>query len=88
MTIAPSAPYTVETITVERVAKTIDHSLLKPELTAADVLDGCAIAAAYDVASVCCRPLDALIECLNAGIDRCGATATAAIIDDLRTRQA
>ena len=33
------------------------------------------------------RTLDALIDCLNAGIDRCGATATAAIIDDLRTRQ-
>ena len=34
------------------------------------------------------RTLDALIDCLNAGIDRCGATATAAIIDDLRARQA
>ena len=34
------------------------------------------------------RTLDALIDCLNAGIDRCGATATAAIIDELRTRRA
>ena len=34
------------------------------------------------------RTLDALIDCLNAGIDRCGATATATIIDDLRARQA
>ena len=50
--------WTVDTITVEKVAKTIDHSLLKPELTVKDVLDGCALAAAYDVASVCCRPLD------------------------------
>ncbi len=33
------------------------------------------------------RTLDSLIECLNAGIDRTGATATAAIIDDLRARQ-
>ncbi len=33
------------------------------------------------------RTLDALIDCLNAGIDRCGATATATIIDDLRARQ-
>ena len=65
MTITPSAPYTVETITVERVAKTIDHSLLKPELTVADVLDGCAVAAAYDVASVCCRPLD-VVRCRDA----------------------
>jgi deoxyribose-phosphate aldolase len=50
--------YTVETISEERVAKTIDHSLLKPELTVADVLAGCEVAAAYDVASVCCRPID------------------------------
>ena len=51
-------PLTVDTVTVERVAKTIDHSLLKPELTIDEVLAGCALAAEYDVASVCCRPLD------------------------------
>lgn len=39
-------------------AKTIDHSLLRPELTADDVLAGCALAAEYDVASVCVRPAD------------------------------
>lgn len=50
--------YSVDSITVEKVAKTIDHSLLKPELTVGDVLAGCAIAAKYHVASVCCRPLD------------------------------
>ena len=33
------------------------------------------------------RTLDLLIEGLNAGMDRCGATATAAIIDDLKARQ-
>ena len=52
------ATYTVETITVGKVAKTIDHSLLKPELTVDEVLAGCEVAAAYDVASVCCRPID------------------------------
>jgi deoxyribose-phosphate aldolase len=50
--------WTVETITEEKVAKTIDHSLLRPELTLDEVLAGCALAATYDVASVCCRPLD------------------------------
>jgi deoxyribose-phosphate aldolase len=50
--------WTVETITEEKVAKTIDHSLLRPELTLEEVLAGCALAATYDVASVCCRPLD------------------------------
>ena len=52
--------FTVETVTVRHVAKTIDHSLLKPELTIRDVLAGCELAARYDVASVCCRPLDVL----------------------------
>ena len=50
--------WTVDTITEGKVAKTIDHSLLRPELTVDEVLAGCALAAAYDVASVCCRPLD------------------------------
>jgi deoxyribose-phosphate aldolase len=50
--------WTVETIPEEKVAKTIDHSLLRPELTVNDVLAGCELAAAYQVASVCCRPLD------------------------------
>lgn len=45
-----------QTITYEQLAKTIDHSLLRPELTQADVIAGCAIAARYDVASVCVKP--------------------------------
>src|SRR4030095_363541 len=48
----------LQTITVEKVANTIDHSLLRPELTLDEVLAGCDLAAAYQVASVCCRPLD------------------------------
>jgi deoxyribose-phosphate aldolase len=57
--------WTVETITVEKVASTIDHSLLRPELTLDEVLAGCDLAAAYQVASVCCRPLD-VTECRDA----------------------
>jgi deoxyribose-phosphate aldolase len=33
------------------------------------------------------RTLDALVGVLNAGVERVGATATAAIIDDLRARR-
>jgi deoxyribose-phosphate aldolase len=40
------------------VAKTIDHSLLKPELDDASVEAGCRLAAQYDVVSVCVRPRD------------------------------
>ncbi|HEX9027592.1 MAG TPA: deoxyribose-phosphate aldolase [Anaerolineales bacterium] len=45
-----------KTITVEQLAKTIDHSLLKPELTEADVVAGCSLAWRYHVASVCVKP--------------------------------
>jgi deoxyribose-phosphate aldolase len=40
------------------IAKTIDHSLLRPELDDAFVEDGCRLAARYEVASVCVRPAD------------------------------
>lgn len=50
--------WTVDNVTVAQIAKTLDHSLLRPELTIDAVVEGCAIAARYDVASVCCRPLD------------------------------
>ncbi|MBV6700155.1 deoxyribose-phosphate aldolase [Kitasatospora aureofaciens] len=45
-------------IDVPQLAKMIDHSLLRPELTTDEVLRGCALAASYDVASVCVRPAD------------------------------
>jgi deoxyribose-phosphate aldolase len=44
--------------TYEQVAGTIDHSLLRPELTVAEVEAGCALADRYRVASACCRPAD------------------------------
>jgi len=44
--------------TYRDVAKTIDHSLLRPELDDAFVEDGCRLAARYDVASVCVKPVD------------------------------
>ena len=38
------------------IAKMIDHSLLNPTLTVADLEAGCRLAAAYDAASVCILP--------------------------------
>lgn len=40
------------------IAKMIDHSLLRPELTTADLIAGFELAARYEVASVCVRPSD------------------------------
>ena len=48
----------IDSLTERDVAKTIDHSLLRPELDDAFVEDGCRLAARYDVASVCVRPVD------------------------------
>lgn len=48
----------VDTLTERDIAKTIDHSLLRPELDDAFVEEGCRLAARYDVASVCVRPAD------------------------------
>ncbi len=50
--------YSVETLTERQVAKTIDHSLLRPELDDDFVEAGCRLAAEYVVASVCVRPVD------------------------------
>jgi deoxyribose-phosphate aldolase len=48
--------FSSQTISYEQLAKVIDHSLLRPELTEADVLAGCELAARYHVATVCVKP--------------------------------
>jgi deoxyribose-phosphate aldolase len=56
--------------TCHDIAKMIDHSLLRPELTEDDIRNGCEIALKYDVATVCCSPSDvALVAELLAGSD-------------------
>ena len=42
--------------TFETIAKMIDHSLLTPVMTDADLESGCQVALAYGVASVCIKP--------------------------------
>ena len=44
--------------TYEALAKMIDHSLVRPELTDDQVVEGCALAKRYQVASVSVRPCD------------------------------
>ncbi len=41
---------------IRELAKMIDHSLLHPTLTDAELRDGCKLALKYDVASVCIKP--------------------------------
>ena len=49
---------TVDDVTYEQLAGTIDHSLLKPFLTIDDIVTGCELADRYRVVSVCVRPGD------------------------------
>ncbi len=45
-----------EPYTYEAIAKMIDHSLLSPALTVAELEEGCGLAVRYNVASVCIMP--------------------------------
>jgi deoxyribose-phosphate aldolase len=44
--------------TLEQVAKTIDHSILKPDFSYADVEAGAQLALKFNTASYCIRPMD------------------------------
>jgi deoxyribose-phosphate aldolase len=45
-------------VTYDEIAKMIDHSLLRPELTDNDIEEGCRLADEYGVAAVSVRPSD------------------------------
>lgn len=45
-------------LSVQDIADMIDHSLLRPELTGADVREGCRVAREHRCVSVCARPAD------------------------------
>lgn len=45
-------------ITALDVAQTIDHSLLRPDITIKELVEGCGIAKKYHCISVCVRPSD------------------------------
>lgn len=45
-------------VTAKEISKMIDHSLLKPEMTRQEVVEGCLLAKQYDCATVCVKPCD------------------------------
>ena len=47
--------------TLEQVAKTIDHSILKPDFKDSDVVEGAELAKKYGTASYCIRPMDVAV---------------------------
>lgn len=44
------------TLTYEAIARRIDHALLAPTMTEAEMVAGCRLAARYEVATVCIKP--------------------------------
>jgi deoxyribose-phosphate aldolase len=46
----------IHALSYEQIAKMIDHSLLRPELTSDEVIAGCELAKNYHVATVCVKP--------------------------------
>ena len=56
--LANRAPLDVATLDERTLLGCIDHSLLKPELTRADVEAGCDVAIEWETATICCRPAD------------------------------
>jgi deoxyribose-phosphate aldolase len=49
------------TLTLRDLAKMIDHSLLHPTMTDADIRKGCELARQYDVATACVKPYSILL---------------------------
>ena len=45
-------------ITVQDIADVLDHSLLRPDINVADLIEGCMLAKQYQCISVCVRPSD------------------------------
>jgi deoxyribose-phosphate aldolase len=45
-------------ITAHDIAQTIDHSLLRPDITVQGLIEGCAVAKKFDCVSICARPSD------------------------------
>jgi deoxyribose-phosphate aldolase len=57
-------------MTYEKLAKVIDHSLLRPELTSEEVVSGCELAKRYHTATVCVKPCHVALAAKNlAGSD-------------------
>ncbi len=62
---------------IQSLAKMIDHSLLHPTMTDAEILEGCDIARKYDVATVCVKPYAAAM-CKEA-LEGCGVQVCSVI---------
>jgi deoxyribose-phosphate aldolase len=56
--LANRAPLDLTVLDERGLMGTIDHALLRPEMTRAEVEAGCDVAVEWETATVCCRPAD------------------------------
>jgi deoxyribose-phosphate aldolase len=56
--LANRAPLDLASLDEKALMASFDHSLLRPELTRADIEAGCDLAIEWETATVCCRPAD------------------------------
>ena len=61
-----------EKITLRMLAKMIDHSLLHPTMTDAEIRSGCELARKYDVATACIKPYSIEPRAPCRRFSRCG----------------
>ena len=66
-----------QNLTYQDIAKMIDHSLVRPELTEDQVIEGCELARRYGVASVSVRPcdVDTAVRILGGGSVKVGSVS-------------
>ena len=48
----------IKKITISQIAEVLDHSLLRPDITVKELIEGCTLAKEYNCISVCVRPSD------------------------------
>jgi deoxyribose-phosphate aldolase len=68
--LANRAPLNLGSLDEATLLGCIDHSLLRPELTRAEVEAGCDLAIEWETATVCCRPadLELVVSCLRRSV--------------------
>ncbi len=75
-------------IALSQIADVLDHSLLRPDITVRELIEGCALAKEYNCISVCARPSDMPIVARELKGSKVLATTVAAFPHGTATTEA